>query len=85
MRKRLHELGLAESDYSGHSFRKGATTDAMNNGIPEHDVRIMGRWKSDSVKLYYKLDPRRLYALSYQHQRGKAPPLFTNSYQRAST
>jgi hypothetical protein len=54
---RLRELGLAESDYSGHSFRKGATTDAMNNGIPEHDVRIMGRWKSDSVKLYYKLDP----------------------------
>jgi hypothetical protein len=57
----------------------------MNNGIPEHDVQIIGRWKSDSVKLYYKLDARRLYALSYQHQRGKAPPLFMNSYQQAST
>ena len=73
LRARLATAGRVEKDFSGHSFRKGAATDAINNGLQEWEVQLLGRWKGDSVKLYYKMDPNRIYALSFQHQRGYAP------------
>jgi hypothetical protein len=73
LRQRLTAARLNASDFAGHSFRKGAAQDAINRGLQEHEVQLLGRWKSDSVKLYYKMDPYRIYALSYQHQHGKAP------------
>ena len=38
--------------YSGHSFRRGAATQAHLQGLSEDDIRTLGRWKSDAYRLY---------------------------------
>jgi hypothetical protein len=72
--ERLEAAGYQAKDYAGHSFRKGAAQDAVDHGLPKQDIQLLGRWKSDAVKLYYQMDPSRIYALSYQHRSGVAPP-----------
>jgi predicted aconitase with swiveling domain len=56
LRQRLRALGLISSEddksYTGHSFRRGAATDASNKGVPEHQFMLMGRWTSDAFKRY---------------------------------
>ena len=43
-------------EYASHSFRIGAATSAAIAGVPEHRIRHMGRWKSDSVLRYIRVD-----------------------------
>ena len=51
LRSILSNQGL-KSHYSGHSFRRGAATEARNAGLPDSTIQLLGRWKSDSCKLY---------------------------------
>lgn len=51
LRSTLSELGY-KGRYSGRSFRRGAATSASESGLSEDDIIILGRWKSDSSKLY---------------------------------
>ena len=44
----LSKLKLDRGSYNTHSFRIGATTSAMETGIPETQIKILGRWQSDA-------------------------------------
>jgi len=48
----LLNAGISTFGYSGHSLRKGATVTADCNGISRHDIKLLGRWKSDVVDAY---------------------------------
>ena len=51
LRAILSDQGLG-GHYSGHSIRRGAATEAGNAGLPDSTIQLLGRWKSDSYKLY---------------------------------
>ena len=52
------------AEYSGHSFRIGAATTAVANGVPVWKIRAMGRWQSDCVLRYIRSDPSDLLSVS---------------------
>ena len=52
MRELLLNAGISTIGYSGHSLRKGAAVTADRNGISKHDIKLLGRWKSDAVDIY---------------------------------
>jgi hypothetical protein len=52
MRELLLNAGISTIGYAGHSLRKGAAVTADRNGIPKHDIKLLGRWKSDAVDVY---------------------------------
>lgn len=52
LKELLSRLGLAASDYSGHSFRIGAATSAANAQVEDHLIKVLGRWHSDSYSRY---------------------------------
>jgi hypothetical protein len=47
-------IGLEPSAFSGHSGRAGGVTDAFNAGVAYATVKRFGRWRSDTVLLYYR-------------------------------
>ncbi|XP_064602382.1 uncharacterized protein LOC135468177 [Liolophura sinensis] len=47
---------LDTKQYKGHSFRIGAATRAASMGIPETVIRKLGRWKSDALKQYIRIN-----------------------------
>ncbi len=67
LRQALRAFGL-EGHYSGHSFRRGAATSARITGLSEDEIRLLGRWKSDSYRLYIKTHPAYILAASRRHQ-----------------
>ena len=40
--------------FSGHSLRIGATTTAVQRGIPGHLIKTMGHWLSEAYLLYVR-------------------------------
>ncbi|CAG2225805.1 unnamed protein product [Mytilus edulis] len=50
----LSHLGLNADKYSGHSFRIGAATTCSSNGIQDHMIQTLGRWKSDCYSRYIR-------------------------------
>ena len=48
--------GFDPKFYKGHSFRIGAATLAAQQGFSDAQIRLMGRWKSDSFKKYIRVD-----------------------------
>jgi hypothetical protein len=57
----LSQLGFDCSQYSGHSFRRGGASFALECGVPAELIQAQGDWKSDAYKRY--LDP------SIQHRK----------------
>lgn len=53
---------LDPKKYSGHSFRIGAATTAAKKHIPDHMVRVLGRWSSDAYTSYVRTDKSSLNA-----------------------
>lgn len=53
----LTKAGYAASHFSGHSFRIGATSTASRQGIPEHTIKILGRWTSQAYHAYIRTSP----------------------------
>jgi hypothetical protein len=45
-------LNLTSSDFAGHSLRRDGATSLALRGVEERLLQLMGRWKSDSYKLY---------------------------------
>jgi hypothetical protein len=48
----LLNAGISTFGYSRHSLRKGAAVTADQNGISRHDIKLLGRWKSNAVDVY---------------------------------
>ena len=44
--------GLGRAACYGHSLRRGAATWAAEVGIPEPQIQILRRWRSDAYKAY---------------------------------
>lgn len=49
-------IGLNPSLYKGHSFRIGAATHAAKLGYSENSIQKMGRWNSDAIRRYVRLE-----------------------------
>lgn len=67
LRDSLSTLGY-RGNYSGHSFRRGAATSASRSGLSKEDIMTLGRWKSDSYRLYIEADPDKVVDASRRHQ-----------------
>lgn len=50
----LRHLGLSAQEFSSHSFRIGAATEAARWGLGPEVVRRIGRWESDRYRLYVR-------------------------------
>jgi hypothetical protein len=51
----LHGMGLDSPRYSGHSFRRGGASFALECGLSPDLIQSQGDWRSDAYKAY--LDP----------------------------
>ena len=51
--KRLLEAGIQTDGFLGHSIWKGAAVTATANGISKADMKLLSRWKSDTVDVYF--------------------------------
>ena len=73
-----------EGNYTGHSFRRGAATSARLAGLSEEEIQLLGRWKSNSYRLYIEIHPDWIHNASCRHQLSQrtqprpAPPLPSN-------
>jgi hypothetical protein len=56
LRHLLVRLGISSSSYSGHSLRVGAATSAAAAGVPDHLIKILGRWTSLSYLRYIRIN-----------------------------
>ncbi|XP_011407305.1 PREDICTED: uncharacterized protein LOC105314691 [Amphimedon queenslandica] len=54
LRRGLQSAGFDMSRYSGHSLRIGAATSAAAAGVPDHLIKILGRWQSEAYHLYVR-------------------------------
>ncbi|XP_073435627.1 uncharacterized protein [Dendrobates tinctorius] len=52
----LERGGISAREYSGHSFRIGAATEAASRGLGEDMVRRIGRWESVRFRSYVRPD-----------------------------
>jgi hypothetical protein len=64
IRSRLRAAGIDLTSYSGHSLRRRAAQEAANKGLPEQEIQLLGRWKSNAVRLYYSTPTAQRLALS---------------------
>jgi hypothetical protein len=48
----LEAAGVARMGYKGHSYRIGATSDAVRAGLPSSVIMLMGRWRSLAFMSY---------------------------------
>ena len=52
----------------GPGFRRGAATWAKQVGIPDEDIQLLGRWKSDAYKRYIEVLPEHIFGVSRRLQ-----------------
>jgi hypothetical protein len=48
-------IGLDTSYFKSHSFRIGGATELYLQGVPEDEIKIRGRWKSDAFTSYIRI------------------------------
>jgi len=60
----LTQLKLDCRHYNTHSFRIGAATTAVQAGIPESQIKMLGRWQSNAYQRYIKTPREELARLS---------------------
>lgn len=73
LKSRLAAINLDESQYSGHSFRRGAATSAASAGYSDFEIQLLGRWRSDAYKLYIDTPADRTLHLSSRLHLALAP------------
>ena len=64
IREALNMSGVDAANYSGHSFRSSAATTALQAGISDAAIQMLGRWRSDAYKRYIKTPADQLAAFS---------------------
>jgi hypothetical protein len=73
-RQRLQDSGVADyQEYSGHSFRRGAATQAKANGMLNEDIQRLGRWSSEAFRRYIDTDAAYRFRLSRHFLTGRSP------------
>jgi hypothetical protein len=60
-------IGLNPDNYSSHSLRSGAATEAFRANISYERIKLLGRWKSSAVDVYIKTNTNDLLAASREH------------------
>ena len=60
----LSKMKLDKGSYSTHSFRIGAATSAIEAGIAETQIKMLGRWQSNAYQGYVKTPPENLAKVS---------------------
>lgn len=55
LKKSLAVLGFIGANFKSHSFRIGRATMCAIEGIPDHEIKVLGRWKSDSYLKYIRI------------------------------
>ena len=64
LKKVLIKIGIT-GKYTGHSFRRGGATFALQSGVSGDFIKLLGDWHSDAYHLYLDLSlQRRVQALS---------------------
>jgi hypothetical protein len=58
---RLH--CLFPKDFAGHSIRSGGATSLAEAGVPPATIQAIGRWSSESFKIYIRKNPVLLHAI----------------------
>lgn len=53
-KKCLRVMGFPETQFSTHSFRIGAATEAARMGLDDAIIRRLGRWESDRFNIYIR-------------------------------
>lgn len=66
----LREIGIDPKKYSGHSFRRGGASFALECGLPPDLIQTQGDWRSDAYKSY--IDPSLEYRQQVCQSLGKA-------------
>ncbi len=56
LKRGISLMGLCPQHFSSHSFRIGAATSAVLNGIPSDCIKNMGRWKSSAYQRYIRTE-----------------------------
>ena len=56
LREMLTNLTLDGKMYNTHSFRIGRATDLLKRGLTVEKIKQIGRWKSNAVYQYFKMD-----------------------------
>ena len=52
LHKYLRQLNINPSDYSGHSFRRGGASFALECGLPSEVIKAQGDWASNAYENY---------------------------------
>ena len=64
LRDTLHNIGICQGSYSGHTFRAGAATTAAQHGIPDATIQLLGRWQGTAYLVYIKTPRDRLASIT---------------------
>src|SRR5882724_2069506 len=64
LKSSLTRAGFDVSKFSGHSFCHGAASSAAAVGFNNYEIQLLGRWCSNSYKLYIDNSQARLLSLS---------------------
>ena len=66
LRQCLAQLGYPANQYSGHSFRRGGASLALQCGLPVDLIKFQGDWNSNAYERYleYSFSLRQKVALS---------------------
>ena len=55
LKQALGYIGFDQSKYGTHSFRIGSATSATMLGFSDEQIKVMGRWSSDTFKSYIRI------------------------------
>ncbi|ESZ92147.1 hypothetical protein SBOR_7464 [Sclerotinia borealis F-4128] len=74
MRSRLIEAFIPDGEkFTGHSLRRGAAQTASDLGIGSEDIKALGRWTSQWLRLYFTTNASQRLALSQRFLTGVPP------------
>ena len=62
----ISALGYSSTNYSGHSFRSGCATSAAAAGMLDWEIKLLGRWASDTYQRYIRAPNGMLAQLTHR-------------------